>query len=139
MGRGPLGGAVTSEREPTDIALDDDRADPDGGPKLFRALVENGSDGLALIGSDGRVRYVSGSMIRMLGTTRQGVVGSVAVGWVDPVDQERVAGLFVQLLQRPRSVVSTELRPPRNATAISSSRPPSRCGSTTPGRSGSCL
>ena len=52
----------------------------------FRALLENGSDVTALVGADGRFKYVSGPVRRILGRAPEELVGRSAFDLMHPED-----------------------------------------------------
>ncbi|MEK6572171.1 MAG: PAS domain S-box protein, partial [Bacteroidota bacterium] len=76
----------------------------------FRALIENSSDGVALIDSKGSVLYQSSSVSRLLGYSVEEFIGRNVFELVHPDDLQEAERLFAQLLQRPSASVSADMR-----------------------------
>ncbi|HVN16708.1 MAG TPA: HD domain-containing phosphohydrolase [Anaerolineales bacterium] len=60
----------------------------------FRLLVENNSDIITILNSDGTIRYESPSNQRVLGYPLEEMVGRSAFDFVHPDDQIRLMGIF---------------------------------------------
>lgn len=90
---GPLGQAVL-------------RADVE----LFRALVENGTDGIALLGADGRVGYVSPSITRILGHDAGSLVGRSVFRVLRREDRGRALVILIECLEHPGTAIRGEVR-----------------------------
>jgi two-component system, cell cycle sensor histidine kinase and response regulator CckA len=61
----------------------------------FRALIEHGSDCIAVFGQDERLQYVSPATLRALGYDADEMIGSTAFDFVHPDDVDRSgAGMF---------------------------------------------
>ncbi len=90
----------------------EEKARPDvrTGERLFQALVENGPEGLVLVGRDARVLYATRSVEWMFGSTHDEILGSEGFGWIQPEDLERLQTAFVRLLGAPGGV-ATEVFP----------------------------
>jgi PAS domain S-box-containing protein len=76
----------------------------------FRALLENGSDVTALVGTDGVVQYASGPVRRMLGRAPEDLVGQSAFALMHPDD---VAGMRLKIehaLAHPEEPVASTYR-----------------------------
>jgi PAS domain S-box-containing protein len=69
--------------------------------EYFRALTENALDIITIVNSDGTVRYVSPSVERVLGYTRQDVIGTDGFGFVHPDDLSELMTTFAEALQKP--------------------------------------
>jgi PAS domain S-box-containing protein len=69
----------------------------------WRALIENASDVIAVLGRDGRVRYASPSVGRLLGWTEADLAGPYVSRIVHPDDAAAAARLFTACLARPGS------------------------------------
>jgi len=69
--------------------------------EYFRALTENALDIIAIINSDGTVRYVSPSVERVLGYTQQDVIGTNGFEFVHPDDLPDFMATFTETLQKP--------------------------------------
>ena len=76
----------------------------------FRVILENSWDALALIGSDGIIRYCSPSTVRILGYTAEEFVGHSIFEFMHPDDRERTQRLFAQLLAKPDDVITSSYR-----------------------------
>jgi len=60
----------------------------------FRSLIENVSDVIAVLGPDGRLRYVSAAAQRVLGYASVALVGRILFDFVHPEDIARLRALF---------------------------------------------
>ncbi|HEV8715120.1 MAG TPA: PAS domain S-box protein [Candidatus Binatia bacterium] len=78
--------------------------------KRFRALIENSSDAIALLTADGTLLYVSPSSNRMLGRAWEENVGHNIFERIHPDDVEFTRHVLTQLLQRPDTPVTVQLR-----------------------------
>jgi diguanylate cyclase (GGDEF)-like protein/PAS domain S-box-containing protein len=76
----------------------------------FRALVQNASDMIAILGADGTVLYGSPSHERVLGLVLKEQRHPAILDFVHPEDRERVSGVLALLLARPEEVVTLECR-----------------------------
>ncbi len=76
----------------------------------FRALIENSSDMVALVGTDGIVTYASPSVRRILGFTTDDSIGHRLEEIVHPDDYQRISQEFAERLGSPGSTVEFELR-----------------------------
>lgn len=76
----------------------------------FRALIENSSDWVMLIGPDAKVSYAGPSMERALGYTDADILGRSAFEWVHPEDHDRVMRVLSESVHTPGSEASAELR-----------------------------
>ena len=76
----------------------------------FRALVQNASDMIAILGADGTVLYGSPSHERVLGLVLKEQGHPSILDFVHPEDRERVSGVLALLLARPEEVVTLECR-----------------------------
>ncbi len=66
----------------------------------FRALIENSSDGIMVVGADGRVIFSSASVARILGPGA-GAPGSPILDLVHPEDRPRTEEKFAAMLATP--------------------------------------
>jgi PAS domain S-box-containing protein len=71
------------------------------GEKRFRALIENSSDAVLLLGADGTVLYASPSVARVRGFSPEELVGRSAFANAHPDDLARLREAYGQVLQRP--------------------------------------
>ncbi len=76
----------------------------------FRSLVQNASDVIAILETDGTIRYVSPAITRVLGLRRQDVVGKNAVTFVDPVDRSEATRIFTEAKKEPGTRPPVEFR-----------------------------
>jgi PAS domain S-box-containing protein len=82
--------------------------------KRFRALVENSSDAICVLDSQGSVLYASASTQRVLGYAPEELVGRNAFEMIHPDDAERAATTLLEVVAKPRSPVTIEARMPRH-------------------------
>lgn len=80
------------------------------GERRFRALIENSSDAIALIGADGTVLYASPSAARVLGHGPEELAGGNALGIVHPRDRDRIQDLLGKLVREPGGRAAAEVR-----------------------------
>ncbi len=78
--------------------------------KRFRALIEESSDVVALLNSDGVYVYCSPSVSKILGYGAEEMVGHDACERVHPLDLGPTRQLFEELLRDPLKAVSAEIR-----------------------------
>jgi PAS domain S-box-containing protein len=67
----------------------------------FRALVQNSSDIITVIASDGTIRYVSPAVERVTGYHPEELVGKNVYDYVSPHNLEEAHNIFAQLWARP--------------------------------------
>lgn len=94
---------LESGRRQTEILLRSQRS-------CFHALIEHGSDGIALVNAEGTVLYASPSTCRVLGYTGEELLGQDLFACIYPEDQEKVRDSLGQLLLSPRASVTMEFR-----------------------------
>lgn len=79
----------------------------------FRALIENASDGIAMVvfsGTDGAMIYVSPSTTRMLGYSSEEMLGKNPGIWTHPDDLNIIAPMMLELLQNPGGTIQMQYR-----------------------------
>ena len=76
----------------------------------FRALTQNSSDIVTLLGTDGTVRYQSPCIEHILGYRPEELVGENVFDYVHPEDVERVQGKFAKGLVEPDLHPSAQYR-----------------------------
>ena len=81
-----------------------------GSEERFRALTQNSSDVITLLGAQGTIRYQSPSAERILGYRPGEMVGGDVFDYVHPEDLGRVEIAFVEALKDPRRRPSVEYR-----------------------------
>ncbi|HNN12119.1 MAG TPA: PAS domain S-box protein [Anaerolineales bacterium] len=69
--------------------------------KHFKALIENAPDGIALIGLDGKIQYVSPSAMRMFGYPAGEPVTEEPMDFIHPVDSSIVLAAINEMIQNP--------------------------------------
>jgi diguanylate cyclase (GGDEF)-like protein/PAS domain S-box-containing protein len=79
--------------------------------RRFRALIEQASDVVTVIGADGLIAYDSPSSARVLGYEAGERVGTAATQYVHPDDIERIRAVFDELGE-PGAVAEIEVRAP---------------------------
>ena len=75
------------------VALDRQRSE-----QHFRSLIENGSDMIAIVGSDGNVDYLSPSAERIFGFPVDRYIGNSGFDFVHPDDRQGVEQAFARVL-----------------------------------------
>ena len=76
----------------------------------FRSLIQNSSDIIRILGSDGRIIYESPSSERILGYPPGFLTGKDPMELIHPDDFERVKNDFGKVIERTNSGVPTEFR-----------------------------
>jgi diguanylate cyclase (GGDEF)-like protein/PAS domain S-box-containing protein len=69
----------------------------------FRSLVQNGSDLITVMATDGTVQYVSPSAERLLGFQPAELIGANALDWVHPDDRATAAQMFARRVTEPEA------------------------------------
>ena len=78
--------------------------------RRFRALIENSSDGIALVGPDGRFLPSTPATIAALGWSPDDVQGSNLFEFIHPEDLAVAATVFAEVLGDPSRAVPFQLR-----------------------------
>ncbi|TET16386.1 MAG: PAS domain S-box protein [Dehalococcoidia bacterium] len=78
--------------------------------EYFRALTENSSDFIAVLNSDGSVRYESPSVERVLGRKPEERIGDDGLENVHPEDVPEVVNSLARLVQNPGTTVHVQSR-----------------------------
>ncbi len=76
----------------------------------FRSLIENSDDKIAVLESDGRIAYESPAAQRLLGWTKEEMVGRNALEFVHPADHRAVQHQMARALQSPGKLHRVEHR-----------------------------
>lgn len=76
----------------------------------FRALVENSTEGLAILDQQGVVRYLAPTEERLTGYTVDEIVGGSAFKYMHPDDLPKVIEVFEQGIKNPGLVLSAQYR-----------------------------
>jgi two-component system, cell cycle sensor histidine kinase and response regulator CckA len=85
-----LGTDVTAQREAEEVLRSRE--------ELFRSLIENATDAIALIAADGTTLYQSPSVERVVGWKPAELIGMPAFALVAAADEARVADVFAAVL-----------------------------------------
>lgn len=78
--------------------------------EYFRALIEDASDVVVTLNSDGALRYVSPSVQKRWGYTPTALVGTNAAQYCHPDDRLQLADALDRVRQHPGASASVELR-----------------------------
>ena len=81
-----------------------------GFERRFRALVEHGTDFVALLDGDGAVLYISPSFTRNLGYTPTETIGRSVLDLIVPFDHQDVRNIVDKSVKKPKSVLSVSCR-----------------------------
>jgi diguanylate cyclase (GGDEF)-like protein/PAS domain S-box-containing protein len=76
----------------------------------FRALVQNSSDTILVVGSDDRIRLVTGASHRTLGRDASELEGGMLIDFVHPEDADAVSTLLATAAAEPRQALSGSWR-----------------------------
>ena len=76
----------------------------------FRSLVQNASDVIVILESDGTIRYASPALERVLGLEAEDVVGENAAAFLDPADRTRAMRIFAEAKRVPGTKPPVEFR-----------------------------
>jgi PAS domain S-box-containing protein len=77
---------------------------------LYRAMLENSADAIALLNRDGTIRFVTASVERLTGVIPDELVGSHAFDRIHPDDRASVSDAFRRALERPGLPIGVEYR-----------------------------
>src|SRR5215212_2569724 len=99
---GTLMVVITISRDITELKRSDDLRRSE---MRFRALAQNASDIVTLLGADGIIRYQSPSVERILGYQPEEMLGNSAFDYVHPEDLARVRSKFAE------GLADADLRP----------------------------
>src|SRR5918993_3157949 len=78
----------------------------------IRTLLQNTSDIITLLESDGTIRYISPAVERVTGYSPEEQIGTSAFGSVHPDDREQALNTFAEVLKRPGLHPPLEFRVP---------------------------
>lgn len=74
--------------------------------KKFKALVQEGSDMIAIVNEEGYYEFVSDSVLNILRTSPKEYMGKSAFDFIHPDDREYVRQEFLQLLESKQVMIS---------------------------------
>lgn len=77
---------------------------------FFRVVIENNQDGISVIDPNGKVRYTSSSLSRILGYSPEERIGKYTFDVLHPDDMNWIQEAFKGLLQNPGSVQKGQVR-----------------------------
>src|SRR2546422_8645650 len=78
--------------------------------EYFRLLIENASDVILVLNSDGTVRYQSPSAERVLGYKPEDAIGKSGFEFIHPDDLPNVTNAFADAIKSPGATLSIEMR-----------------------------
>jgi PAS domain S-box-containing protein/diguanylate cyclase (GGDEF)-like protein len=81
--------------------------------KRFRALIENSSDGIALLGKDGKIKYMSSSAEKIMGYTMAEMNTHTRLQSVHPDDYEYVSKLYEKVMTGTSAPITAVYRSKR--------------------------
>lgn len=93
---------ITEEKKAVDALINSEQR--------FRSLVQNSSDIITILEHNGKIRYESPSITRILGYNPDDLVGDNAFDYVHPEDLPRVEEIFDRARQTPGSEVEIQFR-----------------------------
>jgi two-component system cell cycle sensor histidine kinase/response regulator CckA len=76
----------------------------------YRALIDNSSDGISLVASDGTILYASPTVTRILGYSVEENVGSNAFDRIHPDDLNAARRQFQEVIRQPGGMVTAQFR-----------------------------
>jgi len=78
--------------------------------RYYRALIENATDGILVVNIDGKIRYESPSVARILGYDPAALIGTSAFDLIHPDDLSQIATVFMEAINIPNFVHRGEYR-----------------------------
>ena len=78
--------------------------------RYYRALIENATDGILVVNTDGTIRYESPSVTRMLGYTSDALIGMSAFDLIHADDLAQIMNAFMSGLSEPGFIHRGEYR-----------------------------
>jgi PAS domain S-box-containing protein/putative nucleotidyltransferase with HDIG domain len=78
--------------------------------RRFRALIENSTDAISLLGTSGRLEYASPSTRRILGYSSDEAIGVDPATLTHPDDLQILLPLLADLMQKPGATVTAQYR-----------------------------
>ncbi|MEK6768504.1 MAG: MASE1 domain-containing protein [Gemmatimonadota bacterium] len=102
--------AAVAERQRTLLSLRESETGASAERERFRALVEHGSDAIAVTDAEARLLYVSPSVTRILGYAPEELTGQRGLPLVHPEDRAGAEAMRVELARRPGGHATLTLR-----------------------------
>ncbi|MCW3107626.1 MAG: domain S-box protein, partial [Segetibacter sp.] len=78
--------------------------------RRFKALIENSSDGIALISAEGTLLYNSPSGEKITGYKNEEIIGTDRFNYIHPDDREKIKDSLKEIFENPDVVSKIELR-----------------------------
>jgi diguanylate cyclase (GGDEF)-like protein/PAS domain S-box-containing protein len=78
--------------------------------RYYRALIENATDGILVVDTDGKIRYESPSVARILGYGPDALIGMSAFDLINPDDLPQIIAAFVEGQNTPGLIHRGEYR-----------------------------
>jgi PAS domain S-box-containing protein len=78
--------------------------------RLFRTIVENSSDIITIVGSDGKIEFVSPSIKRILGSNPKDLIGKRFTQFIYPDDAKYISSLVAKVFKTREAVYLGEFR-----------------------------
>ena len=76
----------------------------------FQALIENSTDGIAILDAEGTVQYTGPSTSRILGYRKENFSGRSAFEFVHPDDRRSTESAFRTLVKKPGHILTVQFR-----------------------------
>lgn len=80
------------------------------GEKRFRSLVESSFDMIVVVNSENKIVFADGATYRILGYSRDELVGQNGFDLIYSADKEQAANMFVKTIQNPDESLRVEVR-----------------------------
>lgn len=77
---------------------------------LFRTIVQNSSDIIAIIGADGKIEFISPSIKRILGANPKDLIGKKFIQFIHPDDAKSMGSLAAKVIKSPGTFYLGEFR-----------------------------
>lgn len=78
--------------------------------RRFHAMIEHVSDGISLVGADGKIAWQSTSASRMFGYSSEEVLGKTGLEFMHPDDVDQLGPVFADLMASPGKTMTAEIR-----------------------------
>ena len=78
--------------------------------RRFHVMIEKTTDGITLLGADGRVAWQSPSAARLFGYPEEDALGEAGFALVHPDDMVQLGPMFADLMEHPGKSVTAEFR-----------------------------
>lgn len=78
--------------------------------RLFRIIIENSFDIIAIVGIDGKIEFVSPSIKRILGSNPKDLIGKMFTQFIYPDDAKQIGSLVAKVFKTRKTVYLGEFR-----------------------------